>query len=121
VDTDDDAERLIHSLSMRGYEIVTVIEQTKTNRLATARLRVRAEHTVLIDLLRVIRQRAADVAAAPSCAGVRLECARDSGVMPVRRNGLGSWCFAAGTKPAPGRETCQFLRRLSSRSRCRSA
>lgn len=51
VDGDEQAEWLIHALSARGYEIVTIIEQTKTKRLTTARLRRRDEHTVLIDLL----------------------------------------------------------------------
>ena len=37
VGRDEDAERLIHGLTRRGYELVTVIEQTKTGRLATAR------------------------------------------------------------------------------------
>lgn len=51
VDDDEEAERLIRALSARGYEIVTIIEQTRTNRLATARLRHVDERSVLIDLL----------------------------------------------------------------------
>jgi Nucleotidyl transferase AbiEii toxin, Type IV TA system len=51
VDVDQEAERLVHWLSARGYEIVTIIEQTKTNRLATARLRRAEDRSVLIDLL----------------------------------------------------------------------
>jgi hypothetical protein len=51
VEHDDDAERLIHALSSRGYEIVAIIEQTKTKRLATARLRRAENHAVLVDLL----------------------------------------------------------------------
>jgi hypothetical protein len=51
VDRDDEAERLVHALSTRGYEVVTIIEQTKTSRLATARLRRTEERAVLIDLL----------------------------------------------------------------------
>lgn len=50
-DDDEEAERLIRALSARGYEIVTIIEQTRTNRLATARLRHAGERSVLIDLL----------------------------------------------------------------------
>lgn len=48
---DEEAERVIRELATRGYEIVTIIEQTKTNRLATARLRRAEERSVLIDLL----------------------------------------------------------------------
>ena len=48
---DDEAERLVHELSSRGYEIVTIIEQTTTRRLATARLRRAADRAVFIDLL----------------------------------------------------------------------
>ncbi|MBX3210185.1 MAG: nucleotidyl transferase AbiEii/AbiGii toxin family protein [Labilithrix sp.] len=51
VDGDEEAERVIRELSARGYEILTIIEQTKTKRLATARLRRREERSVLIDLL----------------------------------------------------------------------
>lgn len=51
VDGDEDAERLIRALAVRGYEIVTIVEQTRTKRLATARLRRAADRTVLIDLL----------------------------------------------------------------------
>lgn len=48
---DDEAERLVHALAIRGYEVITIIEQTKTNRLATARLRHREDPSVFIDLL----------------------------------------------------------------------
>jgi hypothetical protein len=51
VGSDEEAEQVIRSLIARGYELVTVIEQTKTARLATARLRRRERHGVLIDLL----------------------------------------------------------------------
>ncbi len=51
VTKDAEAEQLLRSLSARGYELVTVLEQTRTNRLATARLRRREEHGVLLDLL----------------------------------------------------------------------
>jgi hypothetical protein len=51
VDVDQEAERLVYELSARSYEVVTIIEQTKTNRLATARLRRVEDRSVLIDLL----------------------------------------------------------------------
>lgn len=51
VDLDDEAERLIRELAARDYEIVTIIEQTRTNRLATARLRRSKDRSVFIDLL----------------------------------------------------------------------
>ena len=51
VDVDEEAERLIRELSARGYEIVTILEQTRTNRLATARLRRKEDRSVFIDLL----------------------------------------------------------------------
>ena len=51
VDFDEEAERLVRALSARSYEIVTIIEQTRTNRLATARLRRAEDRSVLIDLL----------------------------------------------------------------------
>jgi hypothetical protein len=51
VATDDIAEELIHQLRARGYELVTVIEQTKIGRLATARLRRAVDREVVIDLL----------------------------------------------------------------------
>jgi hypothetical protein len=51
VDVDQEAERLVYELSTRRYEVVTIIEQTKTNRLATARLRRVEDRSVFIDLL----------------------------------------------------------------------
>ncbi len=39
-----------HALVARGYEVVTVVEQVRTGRLATARLRPRGS-SVLVDLL----------------------------------------------------------------------
>lgn len=51
VSSDDDAERLIHGLTGRGYRVVTIIEQTRTHRLATARLRHRDTPRVYVDLL----------------------------------------------------------------------
>jgi hypothetical protein len=51
VDGDDEAERLVHGLSARSYEVVTIIEQTRTKRLATARLRHAKDRAVFVDLL----------------------------------------------------------------------
>lgn len=51
VERDDDAEQLVYELTTRGYEVVTIIEQTKTKRLATARLRRAEDRAVFIDLL----------------------------------------------------------------------
>ncbi len=51
VDHDEEAERLVREFSVRNYEIVTVIEQTRANRLATARLRRIEDRSVYIDLL----------------------------------------------------------------------
>lgn len=51
VERDDEAERIVHVLSTRGYEVVTIVEQSKTKRLATARLRRSKDRSVLIDLL----------------------------------------------------------------------
>ena len=51
VEDDEQAERLVHALSGRGYSIDTVIEQAKTGRLATARLRHRSSPQVFVDLL----------------------------------------------------------------------
>lgn len=51
VERDDDAEHLLHALASGGYAIVTVIEQTRTGRLATARLRHHGDPEVYVDLL----------------------------------------------------------------------
>ena len=51
IELDEEAERLVRELSARNYEIVTVIEQTRTKRLATARLRRADDRSVFIDLL----------------------------------------------------------------------
>ena len=51
VERDDEAEQLVYELSTRGYEVVTIIEQTTTKRLATARLRRAEDRSVFIDLL----------------------------------------------------------------------
>jgi hypothetical protein len=48
---DEDAEQLLHAMTSRGYTIDTVVEQTKTGRLATARLRHRKDPEVFVDLL----------------------------------------------------------------------
>jgi hypothetical protein len=42
---DAEAERVVRELAARNYEIVTVLEQTRTKRLATARLRRANEHS----------------------------------------------------------------------------
>ncbi len=51
VANDEEAERLLYAMAGRGYVVDTVIEQTRTNRLATARLRHRADPEVFLDLL----------------------------------------------------------------------
>lgn len=48
---DEEAELLIHGLTAKGYRVAAIIEQTKTHRLATARLRHRAAPRVYVDLL----------------------------------------------------------------------
>jgi Nucleotidyl transferase AbiEii toxin, Type IV TA system len=48
---DEAAERLLHALAGSGYVVVTVIEQTGTGRLATARLRHAKNPEVFLDLL----------------------------------------------------------------------
>ena len=51
VERDDEAERVVHELSARGYEVMAIVEQTETKRLATARLRRSEERRVFVDLL----------------------------------------------------------------------
>jgi hypothetical protein len=51
VEDDEAAERLLHAIAGRGYAIDTVIEQKKTGRLATARLRHPRDPGVFVDLL----------------------------------------------------------------------
>lgn len=51
VATGEEAERLLFALTRRGYTLDTVIEQTRTSRLATARLRRPEDPDVFIDLL----------------------------------------------------------------------
>jgi hypothetical protein len=51
VSGDDEAERLLHSLKAQGYTIDSVVEQIRTGRLATARLRHRADPEIFVDLL----------------------------------------------------------------------
>lgn len=53
VEGDADAERLLFALGARGYAVAALIEQTRTKRLATARLRWRTDGTdsVIVDLL----------------------------------------------------------------------
>lgn len=50
---DKDAEALVVALQSRGYEVVTVLQHAKTQRLATVRLRSPAKtpREVLVDLL----------------------------------------------------------------------
>jgi hypothetical protein len=48
---DREAERVVHAMSRRGYVVNVVIEQRRTGRMATVRLRHRAEPDVFIDLL----------------------------------------------------------------------
>ncbi len=51
VSDDAQAERVLHGLSRRGYRIDTVVEQTRTKRLSTARLRHPADPEIFVDLL----------------------------------------------------------------------
>lgn len=51
VERDEEAEQLVHQLSKRGWELVVAIEQKKTGRLATARMRRTEDRKVMIDLL----------------------------------------------------------------------
>jgi hypothetical protein len=53
VQTDADAERLVHGLLQRGYRLLATVEQTKTGRLATARLLPPGESQegMIVDLL----------------------------------------------------------------------
>jgi len=48
VDKDDQAEAILHALSRRRYRVVTIVEQVRTKRLATARL---VADRVVVDLL----------------------------------------------------------------------
>src|SRR5690606_21904831 len=49
VEDDAEAERIIFQLSRRGYAVVATVEQERTDRLATARLRHR--NHVICDLV----------------------------------------------------------------------
>ncbi|CAN5891293.1 nucleotidyl transferase AbiEii/AbiGii toxin family protein [soil metagenome] len=51
VANDEEAERLLFAMTRRGYSVVTVIEQTRTGRLSTARLRHPRDPEVFVDLL----------------------------------------------------------------------
>jgi hypothetical protein len=53
VASDEEAERLIHQLSQRGYRMIAAVEQTGTGRLATARLLPPGEgpEGMVVDLL----------------------------------------------------------------------
>lgn len=48
---DEEAERLLHRMTSNGYTVEVVVEQTRTTRLATARLRHRKDPGIFIDLL----------------------------------------------------------------------
>lgn len=48
---DKEAEQLIGILQASGYQVQTIVEQTATDRLATARLRHPSEAMVFLDLL----------------------------------------------------------------------
>jgi len=51
VASDDEAERVIHTLTQRGYVLRTVLEHTRAKRLATARLQHPRHPGVFLDLL----------------------------------------------------------------------
>lgn len=53
VQSDSDAERLIHQLQQRGYRVLAIVEHTANARLATARLLPpgEGEEGMLVDLL----------------------------------------------------------------------
>jgi predicted nucleotidyltransferase len=51
VTTDEEAERLLYAMTGYGYTVDTVIEQTRTTRLATARLRHAGYPEIFVDLL----------------------------------------------------------------------
>jgi hypothetical protein len=51
VSRDEQAEELIYGLTARGYRLDTLIEQTRTGRLATARLQHRDAPRIYVDLL----------------------------------------------------------------------
>lgn len=54
VSGDPDAERLVHTLQLSGFQLVAAVEQTAAGRLATARLRSsndRRAKGVVVDLL----------------------------------------------------------------------
>ncbi len=48
---DQEAERVVHAMTQRGYRIDVVVEQRQAGRLATARLTHRSEPHVFVDLL----------------------------------------------------------------------
>jgi predicted nucleotidyltransferase len=52
VDDDSDAERVIAALRLRGYEVIALVEQLATHRLATVRLEALGdEQRIVTDLL----------------------------------------------------------------------
>lgn len=48
---DSEAEHLLFALTSRGYSVITVLEQTRTGRLSTARLRHARAPDIFVDLL----------------------------------------------------------------------
>lgn len=51
VDDDADAEALVRDLTARGYEIVAILEQEATGRLATVRLVSPADRVTVVDIM----------------------------------------------------------------------
>ena len=51
VQSDEEAEQVVHALKQMGYGLVALVEQTAVGRLATARLSAPGEAGVLVDLL----------------------------------------------------------------------
>lgn len=51
VDTDEEAERVVHAMVGLGYQVEASVEQTMTGRLATARLSHPDQRAVTVDLL----------------------------------------------------------------------
>ncbi len=71
VEGDDEAEALVFALRRLGYELLASVEQTATQRFATARLRA-PESTVVVDLLF-------------ASSGIEDEIARSADVLEVLR------------------------------------
>jgi Nucleotidyl transferase AbiEii toxin, Type IV TA system len=82
VPSDDEAELTVNALITRGYSVETIVEQTATGRLATARLRSRIANGVIVDLLFA----SSGIEAEVSAAAEHLTVARQLR-MPVARVG----------------------------------